>query len=408
MLSLFLARTYLLKTAYSATISTMIYVCFIALFISSFSLALATAIMQGFERATERSMQGVHAAVMIRGFGQPLETMTIGTVLQKEFPEVIAVSEQTIRHAIIHNQQVHIDEPKVIILIGINPTKEADISSIQDKIVLSTEKKLEACLIDNAFLIGKDLAISLNKTLDDSLDLLFYNQDEPVNKKIHFNHTSVRVGGIFQTGIHEFDNNVAYCSIDFLNTLYPNAGPEQLNIKLSHESDESRVIERLKNRLELEVFSWKDFYPAIMAALKLEKYVSFIILSLITLVASMNILSLLFMYITHKKSDIALLKTMGCSDRTLISIFLWIGMIISTLAAISGLICAWGISWLLDTYKLIPLPDAYYVSHVPAHMDLSIFVQVLCIILIVSFCATWFPTRALRSIPLAHILRFEG
>ena len=73
------------------------------------------------------------------------------------------------------------------------------------------------------------------------------------------------------------------------------------------------VIQKLRHRLGLDVYSWKDLYPSLVASLKLEKYVSFFILALILLVASMNIISLLFMQITQKRPTIALLQAMGMS-----------------------------------------------------------------------------------------------
>jgi lipoprotein-releasing system permease protein len=122
----------------------------------------------------------------------------------------------------------------------------------------------------------------------------------------------------------------------------------------------------------------------------------------------MNILALLFMQITNKRADIALLKTIGMSNSAITTIFIYMGLGITLCASICGIICATILSFCIDHYKLFPLPDAYYVSHVPAHMTLYIPFLVLLIVCTMSLCATIIPTRQLRKTSISTILRFEA
>ena len=131
----------------------------------------------------------------------------------------------------------------------------------------------------------------------------------------------------------------------------------------------------------------KIYTLALLAALTLEEYVSFLVIALITLVASMNILALLFMQITNKRTDIALLKTIGMPSHAITTIFIYMGLGIALCASICGVLCATVISFCIDHYKLLPLPDAYYVSHVPAHMTIYIPLMVLCMVCLMSLCA---------------------
>ena len=190
--------------------------------------------------------------------------------------------------------------------------------------------------------------------------------------------------------------------------IYPNTIIEQINCALAPHTDEAAIIHKLRTRLGLDVYSWKDLYPSLVASLKLEKYVSFFILALVLLVASMNILSLLFMHITQKRPIIALLQALGMPLRSINELFFIMGITISSLASIGGLLAAIFTSWLLQTYPFITLPDAYYVTHLPVAMNWHIIGIVFCTVMILSSCAVWLPIQRIRSINISNVLRFEG
>lgn len=197
------------------------------------------------------------------------------------------------------------------------------------------------------------------------------------------------------------------CSLSFFNQLFPDEGITQIQVRLKDATDEQKIITALTSRLHLEVYSWKDMYPALVAALKLEKYVMFFILALITLVASMNIVSLLFMYITYKRGDIAILKALGVPNATIQQLFILIGMGISLVATISGLFTAFIVCLLLRRYPFISLPDTYYVSHLPVSLDVSTFILVFIVIMTISFCATVYSAKKSNAIVIAHVLKGE-
>ncbi len=257
-------------------------------------------------------------------------------------------------------------------------------------------------------LIGIKLDSRLHLTIGSPITIL-YASDEQNCKKIVLDSTQAIVGGIFETGIEEYDLNAVFSSLSFFNTLFPDTGIMKLDIKLNPNASEKNVISRLRKRLpNLDIYSWKDLYPALVSALKLEKYVMFFILALITLVASMNIISLLFMQITQKKSDIAILQTLGATQRLIRSIFLWMGMIISFSATIIGLLLSMVASYILEHYPFITLPDVYYVTHLPSRMEYPLLLIVFMVVMIISFLSTWIPSRRIKSITIANVLRFEA
>ena len=385
----------------------MAIVCFLGIFIGSFSLALITAIMHGFEVVVHEKMQGIHAQIIIRGYGEPLNMNALGPVLQKEFPEIAAFSPSSTRHTLV--QKADMDSPPTVAMIkGINSQMESNVSTLHKKIISPRPATdFTNLLAQNRVLIGKKLAKDLEVTVGDTIELLFTSNEQPRRRKITFDTNDAIVGGLFDTGIDEFDSGLIFCSLDYLEMLFPESGIEQVNIKLKPGFDENTIVEKLRKRLNLEVSSWKELYPALVSALKLEKYVTFFILALITLVASMNIISLLFMHIQQKRPDIAILKALGMHGNTISTIFLLMGVMISSIASLTGLACAWIASWFLERYPFIKLPDVYYVTHLPVRMEWQIVVTVFIVVLALSIAATWFPAQKTRLINIANVLRFE-
>lgn len=407
----FLAWRYLWRTAYEQSISTMIRICFLGIFIGSFSLALVTAVMQGFEDAVYEKMQGIHANIIIRPpGGDPLNVEAIDAIIAKEFPAIIASSPHSSGNAIIQMEEDH-GEPRVVLLKGIIASREAAVSSIGKKLLAQQEGKtapsLESAVHDNQVILGKQLAHDLGLTVGATFPLFYTDPERIKGSKLQLQSADVIVGGIFETGIDEFDSGMILCSLDFFSTLF-DTGVTQINAKIAPGIKDEPVISALRERLNLPVYSWKDLYPALVSALMLEKYAMFLILVLITLVASMNILSLLFMEITNKRGDIAILKAFGARNHMISQIFIFIGLSITTIGSALGVAAAYGASILLERYPFIKLPDSYYVSHLPAHMDWCIATTVFCVVVLLGFLATWLPTRKVRSINVAQVLRFEG
>ena len=199
-------------------------------------------------------------------------------------------------------------------------------------------------------------------------------------------------------------NYIFFCSNQFLHDFF-DQGITQININLVPGANESQTIAALKNRFHLEAYSWKELYPALVSALKLEKYAMFFVLMLIAIVAGMNIVSLLFMYITQKRKDIAILKAYGTPQKTINTIFIVIGIGISASAALGGLLIAYCICLILSIYPFISLPDTYYVSHLPVSMEWNIFGLVFLVILGIGTIASFFSIKKSKSLLIASVLK---
>ncbi len=404
--SLLLAWRYVKSAHTERSINSMARICFGGVFIGTFALALVLAIMQGFEKVTHEKLRGIHAPINIRSSGDYLNISALATIFTQEFPEIAAYSPSDTQQVIMQTTDGDTDFT-IVALKGVVPEKEAALATLAKRFVTADGVTFVEALKGNKLILGKKLAQELNVVVGDTIDLLYTHEHQTRHGKLALEQSTAQVGGIFDSGIDEFDSAMALCSLDFLQTLF-DTEPTHIGLTLIPTANEQATIERLQKRLGLDVFSWQELYPALIAALKLEKYAMFLILALITLVASMNIISLLFMQITHKRADIAMLKAMGMPDVAIKTIFVIMGTTISCAGALGGLIAATIVGFFLDRYPLITLPDAYYVSHLPIQMSWSIMLLVAAVTLLLGFVASWIPVSRIGSITIAKVLRMEA
>ncbi len=405
--SFFIASRYLLKSRYEKSISTMAIIACMSIFIGTFSLALITAIMNGFEKTIHLKMQNIHPQATIYSSGPPINVRAVRTVLKKEFPEVAAMSPQSMGHVIIQTQEDDEDQsPIVALLKGVDPSREARVSALSNKML--EKRSMQEAIQKNHIALGKELARKLSVSVGDTIPLLYLEQLSESQKNVAIHKEHAVVGGLFDTGIDEFDSSLIVCSPDFFSDLFPEQGITQIGLSFHEKTDINKTVALLSQRLLLETYTWQELYPALVSALRLEKYTMFFILLLITMVAAMNIIALISMLITQKRADIAIMQAMGITPRTITFIFMIIGMSISGVATFFGVMSAWVASILLERYPFIQLPHVYYVSHLPAHMDWTIMLSVFIVVMVITFCATWFSAQRAQTITIAHVLRFEG
>jgi lipoprotein-releasing system permease protein len=408
-LPFFLAWRYLLGSKQEKSLSAMIIVCFLGIIIGSFALALVASVMNGFEQATHEQMQGIHSQLIIHANGDLINVATISQVIQHEFPEVMALSASGSGQVILQNHNTR-EVYNVVLIKGIDPKNEPRISALETKIITPTggHHRLQQLLQGNSVIIGEKLANIIDVHPGEQLNLLVTAEENVRGNRVELSQHSALVTGTFKIGVDEFDTECIFCSLNFLETLFPESGPTHIGLMLYPNTDEQAFAKKLSQRLGLTVESWKDLYPALVSALKLEKYAMFFILALITLVASMNIISLMFMQITRKHADIAILRTMGMAESTLSQTFLLMGMFIAGMSTIIGLTGAFIVGWLLEHYPCITLPDVYYATHLPCRMTFSIFFVVFAVAMGLSFVALWWSTRRTHTLNIAHVLRSEG
>lgn len=403
---LLIALRYLRTNQKDASINSMIRICFIGISIATCALALVVCVMEGFEHATYQKMQSIYPDLILDSRGSEIDIEALRPILLEEQYHITHFSEQRLGQALLYNQEYA--SPTVIYLRGIEPKNEQNVTALSLKTTHPTKNNtLPEMIHDHQIFIGNKLAKQLHLNVKDEAKIL-YSNDEPERLTITFQQTAIHIGGIFKTGIDDFDLNLVFCSAELFDSLFPDQGITQVYIKLSDKKHDVLTSTLLQKRLNVDVYSWKNIYPALVSALKLEKYAMFFILLLIVLIASMNIISLIFMYVTQKKKEIALLICFGMPLHKIKQIFICISLYISFFATTIGLAFAYCIGLLLQTYPIISLPDeAYITTHLPIKLDPTIFCVIFISSLILSFCASLISTKKLNKIDIAQTLKYE-
>lgn len=233
-----------------------------------------------------------------------------------------------------------------------------------------------------------------------------------------------RVAGYFEAGMYEYDSTLAF--IDLRNAQqFFGYGDSVTGIEV--KIDDIYNAEQVSDRIEItlkalndedrsEMFPGSSYYVKdwmqmnrnLFSALKLEKIVMFIILTLIVLVASFNIVSNLIMIVMEKGREIAIMKAMGAKSRGIMSIFMIHGLIIGVTGTAIGIAGGYILCQLLKTYKFINLPaDVYYLSYLPVKVDPLDFIVVSAAAIAISFLATLYPSwQAAKQDPVEP-LRYE-
>lgn len=404
--SLFLAHVYLRSIKNNKNVASMLIITYFSIVVGSFAVALVFSIMHGFEKATYATLQNIYPSFYIQSDGQPINVDKLTTYLHAHFPQISGISPTTIAHVLIkvgHEQ----DLSHVALLKGIDPLQEAQTTTLEKKIITpcGTQVSLQNCLSNNTILIGHKLAEQLNKTVGDTLTILYAPAHD--TEDVQLKQTSFQIGGIFKTGIEELDHDMIIGSLSLVTTLFPDTPITTIGIKAPDEGS-ADFVTQLKHATHLSVFSWKELYPALLAALTLEKYAAFLVIALMMLIACLSVVSLLFIIIHFKRRDCAILMIMGMPLRNVQQIFIYLGMIITISAAIPAISAAWLVSWILKKYTCITLPDMYYVQHLPTITDPLLYITIFIGIALLCWIVLYATTRLLKTLDIASVLRFEA
>jgi lipoprotein-releasing system permease protein len=384
------------------TISFMLKVCSISIFMSMMALTIVTAIMTGFEDTTHAKLQGIHSDIMILSPGKPLNYDKIKSYISTHYPDMIqAISPIQSREVIIQKKS----DPRaknLINLKGIDPAQEINTTTLKDVVKPHTQS-LNHLENDYTIILGSQLAQSINVRVGDTIDILVPDHTGSAIK-IQMDTVTCTVTGLCKTGIDEVDEHTAYINMNTYQDI-SDQGIEQINIKLCNPSHESHARFIIEKDIQARTLSWKDLYPALVSALTLEKYAMIALLALITFIAGLNIVSLLFMYITQKKESIALLYAMGMSMKDIRAIFLTLGSKITLYASTLGLAAGLFISTLCQWYPCIKLPDAYYVTYLPFTVDIYTTGILYLLVIVTGYISSWYAVKHISSLSPCAILR---
>ena len=227
-----------------------------------------------------------------------------------------------------------------------------------------------------------------------------------------------KIGGIFNTGFIEFDQNIIFMNINDALSIFDKEYSD-LNIEIFIEDPlkANSLKEKIyKINQNYFVYTWSDLNKSLFSALKVERNVMFIILSLIIVVAAFNIISGLTILIKNKTKEIAILKTLGLSNRSIRKTFFLTGLTIGFFATISGIFFGILFSaniekiriFLSKVFNLEIFPsDIYFLDELPSEINLNSILIIFIISLAISAIASYLPARKISKMNTFRALRYE-
>ena len=298
-----------------------------------------------------------------------------------------------------------------VMVKGIDPALEPSVTDIGGVLTDGSLAQLTPASEDDfpGIVLGKDLAGSIGAMVGDTVTLLTSNGTlSPMG--VMPRQRRFKVVGTFRLGLYEFDNSSALVSLDTAMRLAGTDTVERIELKVQDVYDAPRIADQIAADFGTEYVTsdWGDLNQQLYSALMLEKIGMGIGIGLIVMVAALNIVASLILLVMEKTRDIAILKTMGASARSITMIFLLQGTIIGVLGTLVGATLGTAVAYVLDRYRLITIPsDVYQVSYLPFKLLPWDLVTVVVAAIFVCFVATLYPSRQAARLDPAQALRYE-
>jgi lipoprotein-releasing system permease protein len=219
-----------------------------------------------------------------------------------------------------------------------------------------------------------------------------------------------KVVALFESGMYEFDGSFAFIKlVEAQKILRLKNAISGIDVRVEDVYKAARIKEMIVEKLGFPFWArdWMQMNRNLFSALKLEKTVMFIILTLIVLVAAFNIASSLIMMVMQKTRDIAILKTMGATDRSIRKIFVFKGILIGSIGTSLGVILGFTLCYLLKRYKFIDLPsDVYYITTLPVQLEALDVILIASAAMIICFIATIYPAHQASKLNPVDAIRY--
>ena len=376
------------------------------------ALITVISVMNGFERELRERILGIASHATISGLDGPLEGWESLAAAAETHSEVVGAAPFVESQGML----TRAGQVRGVLIRGVSPSREPRVSEIGRYLV---EGELES-LVPGRFnlLLGRDLALRLDASVGTPVTLVAPQaQITPAGVLPRMRRFTVT--GIFEAGHAQYDTALAVIHIgDAQRVFRLGRGVSGLRVKLTNMFDAPRVSRELARSFGGAYWlrDWTQHHANFFRALKIEKTVMFVILTLIVAVAAFNLVSTLIMMVTDKESDIAILRTLGASQSSILSIFVVQGTVIGIAGTLAGV--AGGIALATHVETLVPAiesffdvsflsPEVYYISAVPSEMRWRDVNAVGSVAFVLSLLATLYPAWRASRIQPVEALRHE-
>lgn len=405
---LFMALRYLKAKRRQAAISIITVISVLGVMAGVCALVISLAINNGFREELESRLLGAMANInLVRKANDGIRDFDQLSARLAKQPHVIATAPSLYGEVLVS----HGSRAQGIVLKGIEPAEEVKVGTLLQHLPEGSLAGL-AETFPNAdpIIIGKELAKSLGVYVGDTVLVTspqgYLTPLEVVPKFRHF-----RVVGVFDSGFFDFDATWAFTSLTAAQRLLDLADVASvIEVKIDDIYRAPEMADELRRAAGegFDATTWIEQNHSLFSALRLERLVTILTIGLIVLVAALNIFITLVMMVMEKNRDIAVLRSMGARQQQVWAVFTLHGVAIGGVGTLLGLILGYGISWVGNTYKLIPLQaDVYALSSVPFHPHPMDGLWIAVAALVISFLATLYPSLAAARLNPVEILRYE-
>ncbi len=370
-------------------------------------LIIVMSVMNGFKTDLTKKILGLNPHIIIDSNGFKIEDEFIKR-LKKSIVN-IQITKTFSGEGIIINK----GSAKGIIIKGINPNFQKDLNFFKNKISSGELENFKK----NTALIGVELSYNLNLKVGDKINLMSSSFISSPFGEMPKQETLL-VAGIFNTGFYEFDQNFVFLNINDALSIFGKENNDQ-NVEIYlKEPMKADIIKSQIQKLDEKyfVYSWSDLNKSFFSALKVERNVMFIILTLILIVAAFNIISGLTILIKNKTKEIAILKTLGLSNKSIKKSFFLTGFTIGFVASISGIFL--GIIFSLNIEKIRSLlsdifnfeifpSDVYFLEQLPSEINLYSTLIIFLFSLTISALASYLPAMKISKMDTLKALKYD-
>lgn len=407
---LFVAQRYFRSKKRTGFISLISYISIGGVTLGVVALILVLSVMNGFEQEVRSRLLGADAHVRLRKFyTEPITRVDSLLKIARNTKHVEAASPSIVDKGMIAGE----GNQYATIVKAIDPENAVKVTDIGDKMVLGSldfsEKMIDGKMLPG-IVLGRYLADAIRCTHIDDIVTVWIMPNkgglfqQPRWKRFY-------VAGIVEIGYYEYDKTLSYTAIEDAQKLFdmPN-GVTWIELKLDNYENAKQVAVVIEEKLGYPYLTetWFELNRSLYSWMEIEKWGSFIILSLIIMVAAFNIISSLIMVVMEKTKEIGILKSMGASERSIRKIFMYEGLAIGIVGTVLGSIIGYSIAFAQYHFHFVSLPgDVYLINSLPVVMRWFDFIAITSISIFLSFIASFYPAhRASKLVPVEAI-RYE-
>lgn len=376
------------------------------------ALIIVLSVMNGFQKEVRDRMLGVVSHIEILALNGTALPDLAGTLAQvRANPEVVGAAPFIATQALLARGE----DMKGTIVRGIDPVLEPEVTDL----AVGLKSSALTRLIPGEFgvVLGGELARSLGVRQGDKVTLVAPSgQVTPAGVVPRLKQMTVV--GAFDSGHYEYDSALVLMHVDDAARIFRLEGPTGVRVRLKDLHQAREVAAQMATTLSGDVLvrDWTRQNRTWFAAVQMEKRMMFIILTLIVAVAAFNLVSTLVMTVTDKRADIAILRTLGASPRSIMGIFVVQGAMVGVIGTMAGLVLGLGVAFNIDVivpaleqlFRASFLPkDIYLISHMPSDPQRSDILPVTIISLVLAFLATLYPSWRASRVNPAEALRYE-